>query len=121
MRIAFLAVLSDDFAIVVRIVAKELLGIAVGIDVDLGQCIVNTWIGAAIMNACLEPWQEQFRSKHRRMVTNERCFSSRDEPISFLDFFDEFVNVEVSANGQNQLLDVVFAAVHVQEAANDHR
>ena len=49
-----------------------------------------------------------------------RFFPELNAPISFLDFFDEFVNVEVSSNGENQLFDAVLAAVHVQEAAHDH-
>lgn len=55
-RVSLLAVFSDDSAVVERVLLQEALGCVVAIDVDLGQCIVGSWLLASFMDTGLQPW-----------------------------------------------------------------
>lgn len=55
MGVSALAVLADNLGVVVAVVDKELLGVAVAVDVDLGQSIVQSNIGVAVLKTSLEP------------------------------------------------------------------
>ena len=55
MRIPLLAVFAHHSAIVVRILSEEFLRIAIRIDVDLRQSIVNAWIIGTVVNTSFEP------------------------------------------------------------------
>ena len=102
-RIALLAVLADDARVVVGVLLEELLRVVVRVDVDLGQGVVDGRIGAALVNARLEPGQEELHA------------------VALLDLLDELVDDEGAAHAHDHLLDLVLGAVDVQQAADDDR
>jgi hypothetical protein len=61
----------------------------------------------------------RLKKNNEKILTYELAEFSIFLPIAFLHFLNQFVNVELSAGILNQLLDGVFAAVHVQECAHN--
>ena len=43
---------------------EEALGVVVGVDVDLGERVVRGRLVDALVNARLQPWQQQLQSGH---------------------------------------------------------
>jgi len=68
MRIAFLAVLADDAAVVILVLTQEPLGVVVAVNVDLRQCVVCGRLHAALVNTCLQPRQQQLQSTTSQMT-----------------------------------------------------
>lgn len=101
MRIALLAVLADDAAIVELILLQELLRVVVRVDVDLGESVVHGRIVGALVNAGLEPGQQELHA------------------VALLDLFDELVDAELTAHRHDHLLDLILGAVDVEQAADD--
>ena len=62
MWISLLAVLPNDLAVVVLILAQETFGIVVAVDVDLGECIVGRRFNTSFVDSSLQPWQKKFQS-----------------------------------------------------------
>ena len=62
MWISLLAVLPNDLAVVVLILAQEPLRIVVAVDVDLGERIVGRRFDAPFVDSSLQPRQKKFQS-----------------------------------------------------------
>ena len=114
MWIPFFTIFSDHSAVVESIFSKKFLGIGARIDVDLRQCVVNARIVTTVMNARFEPRQQQFHSTRTEAKFSMFVQRAGLSPISFFHFFDQFVDVEIAPNRQNQLFDLIFAAIDVE-------
>lgn len=56
MRVSLLAVFSNDGAVIERVLLEEALRRVVAVNVNLGQCIVGSWLLAPLVDAGLQPW-----------------------------------------------------------------
>ena len=61
-RVTFLAVLADDSAVVVLVLAQESLRVVVAVNVDLRQSVVCCWLHASLVDTRLQPRQQQLQS-----------------------------------------------------------
>ncbi len=50
---------KKNLRVVELVLAKESLGVVVGVDVDLGKSVVDTWISASLLNLDFEPGEEK--------------------------------------------------------------
>ena len=71
--IASLAVSAHNTAIIVQVVLEELLSVVIGIDIDLSECIVYSWILVVLVDTGLQEWQKQFHA------------------VAFFDLFDKLI------------------------------
>jgi len=62
MRVSLLAIFADHPAVVVLVLTEESLGVVVAVDVDLSQRVVRSRLDAALVDACLQPRQQQLQS-----------------------------------------------------------
>lgn len=54
--------LTHNFAVIVLVFPQEPLRVVIGVNVDLGNGIVRGWFGDTLMDAGLQPCQEQFQT-----------------------------------------------------------
>ena len=94
--VALLAVLAHNLAVIILVLLQEALSVVVGVYVDLSDCVVSGRLQGPLVYARLQPRQDQLQS------------------VSLLDLLDEFVRVELAAHHQDEVLDDVLGAVHVQ-------
>jgi len=71
MRVAFLAVLADDSAVVVLVFPQESLRVVVAVDVDLSEGVVCRRLHAALVDACLQPWQQQLQPATPHSISHQ--------------------------------------------------
>ena len=86
-----------------RLLLEEPLRVIVGVDVDLGQSVVRGRLLNSLVDAVLQPGQQQL------------------EPVALLDLFNQLVGGELSAHHDDEGLDDVLRAVDVQQASDHHR
>lgn len=101
--IPLLAEFTDDQRLVKVVLLQERLGVAIAVDVDLGQGVVHGRILRAGLHPSFQPGEDQL------------------EPVSLLDFVNQFVNGEVSRDGSQEALDRSFVAVYIQQTTDNLR
>jgi hypothetical protein len=78
------------------------LGVAVGVDVNLGQGVEGGRLGDALVETVLKPGQEQLQA------------------ITLLQLRNQLVRREVAAHSHDEVADNVIAAIHIQQGAHDN-
>ena len=101
--IPLLAEFTDNQRLVKVVLLQERLGVAVAVDVNLGQGVVHGRILRAGLYTSLQPREDQF------------------EPVSLLDLVNQFVNGEVSRDGSQEALNRSFVAVYIQQTTDNLR
>lgn len=102
MRIPLLAVLAHHAAVIVRVLSQEALRVVVAVDVDLSQGVMGSRLLTALVDTSLQPWQEQLQS------------------VSLLHLCHQFISGELPSHHQNEVLDDVLRAVHIQQPSNHY-
>ena len=87
--------MSQTNKITYIIFLKELLRIAIAVDINLGKSIKDGRVLGAGLDTRFKPRENQF------------------EPVPLFDLMDKFVNREVAHNGSQQSLDGRLIAVNV--------
>lgn len=60
-RVSLLTVATHNATIVELVLTQESLWVVVGVNVDLGQCIVSGWLLRTLVDARLKPWQQELQ------------------------------------------------------------
>lgn len=119
--VSFLTVLAHHAAVVKGVLPQKAFGVVVAVDVDLGQGVVGGGLLAALVNASLQPGQQQLQSGGRkpgRFMKRSSWLVRRSGgfflPISFLHFSYEFIRGELPSDHHDQVFNHVFSTIHIQ-------